>query len=93
MKMSNITGWKDVFTFTLIQMLKSKAFIIGYIIFITFALLVFPVMNFVLDSGEEDEGLIKIKSVYLFNETEITDVDFDKISNLEIAVNDLKFIT
>ena len=93
MKMSNITGWKDVFTFTLIQMLKSKAFIIGYIIFITFALLVFPVMNFVLDSDEEDEGLIKIKSVYLFNETEITDVDFDKISNLEIAVNDLKFIT
>lgn len=93
MKMSNITGWKDVFNFTLIQTLKSKAFIIGYIIFIIFSLLIFPVLNFVLNSGGEDEGLIKIKSVYVFNETEITNIDFDEISNLEIAVNDLKFIT
>ncbi|HHX18015.1 MAG TPA: ABC transporter permease [Clostridium sp.] len=93
MKMSNITGWKDVFTFTLKQTLKSRAFIIGYIIFIVFSLLVFPVVNIVLDSDEEDEGLIKIQSVYLFNETEITDIDFEEISNLEIAVNDLRFIT
>ncbi|MDQ2088042.1 ABC transporter permease [Herbivorax sp. ANBcel31] len=93
MKMSNISGWKDVFTFTLKQTLKSKAFIIGYIIFIVFALLVIPIMNFVLDSDVEDEDLIKIQKVYVFNETEITNIDFEKVSNLEIAVNNLKFIT
>ena len=92
MKMSNISGWKDVFNFTLVQTLKSKAFIIGYIIFVIFSLLIFPVMNYVLDKDTEDGGLIKIKSVHVFNETEIKNIDFDKISNLENVVNDLKFI-
>lgn len=92
MRMSNILGWKDVFTFTLKQTLKSRAFIIGYVIFIIFSILVFPVMNYILNSGGEVEDVINIQSVYLFNETEITDIDFEKISNLEIANNDLKFI-
>lgn len=93
MKRSNISGWRDVFTFTLKQTLKSRAFIIGYIIFVVFSLLVFPAINYILNSDEEDEGLINIQSVYVFNETEITNIDFEQISDLEFVVSDLKFIT
>ncbi|TYQ16898.1 UNVERIFIED_CONTAM: ABC-2 type transport system permease protein [Acetivibrio alkalicellulosi] len=93
MKMSSISGWRDVFAFTLKQTLKSKAFIIGFIIFVTFSILLIPIMNLVIGDNVEEEGLIKIQTVYVYNETEITDIDFTKVSNLEIAVNDLKFIT
>ena len=39
-------------------------------------------MNYVLDKDRR-QGFNKNKIVHVFNETEIKNIDFDKISNLE----------
>lgn len=77
MKKINITGWKDVFTFTLIQTLKSKAFIISYIIFIVLAMVSMPIISRITSSGRSDmNGPSPVKKVYVNNETTLPNMDF-----------------
>ncbi|NLK74012.1 MAG: ABC transporter permease [Clostridiales bacterium] len=76
MKKSNITGWQDVFTFTLVQTLKNKAFIVSYIIMLVMALVSMPLVS-KLVSGSDDiiTGPIPVNKVYINNETDM-DIDF-----------------
>lgn len=66
MKKSSITGWKDVFSFTLIQTLKSKAFIVSFIIFVVLSIVSMPVLSMIMnkDSKSED-GTNPIQKVYI----------------------------
>ena len=45
MKKDSIRGWKDVFTFTLTQTLKSKAYIVSLVIMMVIAMVSMPLMN------------------------------------------------
>lgn len=77
MKKGNITGWKDVFTFTLIQTLKSKAFIISYIIFIVLAMVSMPIISRITSGGRSDMNAPSpVKKVYVNNETTLPNMDF-----------------
>jgi ABC-2 type transport system permease protein len=80
MKKSNITGWKDVFTFTLIQTLKSKAFIISYIIFIVLAMVSMPIISRFTSGGRSDiNAPSPVKKVYVNNETTLPNMDFREV--------------
>lgn len=73
----NITGWKDVYSFTLLQTLKSKAFIISYIVLVVFMLASMPAIRMITSSGGSDANAsIPIKKVYIENETALPDMDF-----------------
>jgi len=80
MKKSNISGWQDVFIFTLKQTLKSKAFIISYVILIALALVSMPLINKLTSAGTEDVNAPSpVQKVYISNETTLPAVDFSEL--------------
>jgi ABC-2 type transport system permease protein len=80
MKKSNLAGWKDVFSFTLVQTMKSKAFLISFIILITLSLLSMPLVSKIFYKGNEDVNAPSpIEKVYVYNSTSLQDIDFSKL--------------
>lgn len=77
MKKDNVRGWKDVFTFTLTQTLKSKTYIVSLIIMIVSAMISMPVMNIFM-KGNTVEELEKsaVEKVYFYNMTLCRELDF-----------------
>ncbi len=74
MKKSELRGTGEVFRFTLIQTVKSKAYIISVAILLLFALLTAPVMQLIKGdasggSSESSGGESSIKKVYICDET------------------------
>ncbi|ABX41438.1 ABC-type Na+ efflux pump permease component-like protein [Lachnoclostridium phytofermentans ISDg] len=66
MKKSNVTGWKDVFTFTLTQTLKSKAFIVSFVLFIVLASISMPVLSMIMNKDTKvEDGTNPIQKVYI----------------------------
>ncbi len=66
MKKSSITGWKDVFSFTLIQTLKSKAFLVSFVLFIVLSIVSMPVLSMIMNKDSEVEnGVNPIQKVYI----------------------------
>lgn len=84
MKKSNIEGWKDVFSFTVSQTLKSKSFIITYLITLAF-IFVFLHSSNKLSSGDEIDSnqSLAIQKVYVFNETSLPNMDFSWMRKIE----------
>jgi ABC-2 type transport system permease protein len=77
MKKSSISGWKDVFSFTLNQTLKSKSFIVSFIVMLVICVGVMPVLSMVLGNGKEDEpSMSKILKVYVNDTTKLSDTGF-----------------
>ncbi len=68
---NKLTGWKDIFRFTLIQTLKSKAFIVSFVILIVLALAASPVINMINKEGENSS--YTINKLYVSDETGIFD--------------------
>lgn len=88
MKKTNITGWKDVFTFTLVQTLKSKAFIISYIILLTLAIISMPLITLITSGNTANaDGVSPISKVYVSNQTLLPDMDFAKVQKDEALKN------
>ncbi|HWT75145.1 MAG TPA: ABC transporter permease [Mobilitalea sp.] len=85
MKKTKIAGWKDVFTFTLVQTLKSKAFIISYVILLTLVLVSMPLINLLTADKTKEAGntASPIKKVYVNNQTTLPDMDFSKLNEDE----------
>jgi ABC-2 type transport system permease protein len=80
MNKSSISGWRDVFTFTLVQTLKSKAFIISYIIFLLLAIASMPVMNkFMSANKDAANGPSPVRKVYVKNETTLPAMEFSEV--------------
>ncbi|MBQ7863781.1 MAG: ABC transporter permease [Lachnospiraceae bacterium] len=78
MKKDNVRGWKDVFTFTLTQTLKSKTYIVTLIIMIVSAMISMPLMNMFLkgNTAEEPEKSA-VEKVYFYNMTLCRTMDFE----------------
>jgi ABC-2 type transport system permease protein len=76
MKKSNISGWRDVFSFTLIQTLKSKAFIVSYIILLAIVMVSMPIINMLSSNGLNPNEPSPVKKVYINNTTALGDIDF-----------------
>ena len=98
MKKDSVKGWKDVFTFTLTQTLKSKAYRVTLVIMLLFAMVSMPIMNLVL-GGDIAAGPEKsvIEKVYFYNMTLYRNLDVDseltdayKHIVFESAVGDVK---
>lgn len=77
MKKSNLTGWTSVFSFTLIQTLKSKSFIITYILMVSLSFLSIPVISMITSGNKTDpDAANPIQKVYINNETNLSEIDF-----------------
>ena len=93
MKKGNLTGWKDVFTFTLIQTLKSKAFIISFVIVLVLAMVSMPIIRIITDRGSADVNAASpVKKVYVNNETTLPEMDFRELLKDE-KLNHIDFET
>ena len=87
MKKSSMTGWKDVFSFTLIQTLKSKTFIITNIVLLLLILVSMPLITKLTSSGGamglggavESDVASPIQKVYVNNKTSLPEIDFSKL--------------
>lgn len=78
MKKGNLTGWKDIFSFTLIQTLKSKAFIISYVMILVLSMVSMPIIRMITNGGNADaNGPSPVKKVYINNETTLPNIDFN----------------
>lgn len=78
MKKDSIRGWKDVFTFTLTQTLKSKTYIVSLVIMMVIAMVSMPLMNtFLLNGTTEGPEKSAIEKVYLYNMTLYRNLDMD----------------
>ncbi len=77
MKKSNIAGWREVFSFTLRQTLKNKAYIVSLVLFIILTAASMPLINFITGGSEEPQGPNPIQKVYVYNNTTLPDMDFN----------------
>lgn len=101
MKKSNITGWREVFSFTLRQTLKNKTFIITFVLFLVLAAASMPLINFITGGNEEDMGPNPIQRVYVYNNTNLPNMDFngllkdEKLSHIHFEMSkwDYKVLT
>jgi ABC-2 type transport system permease protein len=80
-QMKNETrGWKSVFRFTLVQTLKSKAYIVSLVLFLVLSLASIPILSLF---SEKTDGKNPIEKVYVFNETPLQDLNLSKVSENE----------
>lgn len=78
MKKDSVRGWRDVFTFTLTQTLKSKAYIVSMVIMMVIAMVSMPIMNIFLSDGvAAGPEKSAVEKVYLYNMTLYRNLDFD----------------
>ena len=76
MKKDSVRGWRDVFTFTLTQTLKSKAYIVSLVIMMVIAMVSMPVLNtFLLNGATEAPEQTAIEKVYMYNMTLYSGLD------------------
>ena len=76
MKKDSIRGWKNVYTFTLVQMLKSKAYFVTMAIMVIMAMISMPIMNLVMADGISDGSKQSaMEKLYLYNYTLYRDID------------------
>ncbi len=78
MKKDSVRGWKDVFTFTLTQTLKSKAYIVSLVIMMVIAMVSMPLLNtFLLNDTVEGPEKSAVEKVYLYNMTLYRNLDME----------------
>lgn len=92
MKKSSISGWKDVFTFTLTETLKNRAYRISFLLMAVIAIFALPLVQyFTRDITAGSEGASPVKQVYVQNETTVAEPDFTPLNNEE-AYKNIKFV-
>lgn len=75
MTKNNLTGWQEVFRFTLTQTLKSKAYQISFAILILMSLISVPLLQFIMPSDQEDQ-VSPIHTLYIQNNSDLGPFDF-----------------
>ncbi len=81
MKKSSISGWKDVFSFTLTETLKNKAYRVTFFIMAFLAVVSMPLIQY-LTKGEGVTGTqtsSPVAKVYIQNETSLADLDLSSL--------------
>lgn len=82
MKKSNITGWRDVLSFTLVQTLKSRAYAVSYVILIILALFSMPLVSmFTTEKSVDTDAPNPISKVYIINHTSLPGIDLTGLKN------------
>lgn len=80
---NSISGWKDVFSFTLTQVLKSKAYVISFFLLVTLVLISMPLTSSLLSNNTEDENAPSpVNKVYVDNKTSLPDIDFVSVKSI-----------
>ena len=70
MKKDSLRGWKDVFTFTLVQTVKSKAYRVSLIIMMGILLVSMPLLNiFLFSEAQTGPQESSVEKVYVYNMT------------------------
>ena len=87
-KSSKFKGCGNVFKFTYIQSMKSKATIITMMIFCIVALLSFPIMSLFDNSSKLEES--KINTIYILQENVDVAESLTKLINQSDAYKDVK---
>lgn len=82
MKINQFTGWNDVFSFTLIQTLKSKTYIISLVILCMITLCSMPLIS-LITSEPDPNAANSIEKVYLDNKSSISDLDFSGLHEID----------
>lgn len=81
---SNITGWKDVYSFTLRQVLKSKAYLISFILLVLIVLISMPITSMLLFNNTEDVNAPSpVTKVYVNNMTSLSAIDFEDVKSID----------
>lgn len=71
MKRNSLSGWKHVYSFTVIQTLKSKSYRVSSIIMLFLCLFTLPVVTVI--TGNKDEGKSHIEKVYIQDNSGLSD--------------------
>ena len=78
MKKDSVRGWKDIFTFTLTQTLKSKVYIVSLVIMMVIAMVSMPILNmFLLKDTVEGPEKSAVEKVYFYNMTMCRNLDLE----------------
>lgn len=84
MKKSSISGWRDVFAFTLTQTLKNKAYRISFLIMALIAVVSMPLIQFLTKGGEANSAETSpVAKVYVQNETSLPELDFSLLKQTD----------
>lgn len=90
MRKESIRGWKDVFTFTLLQTMKSKTYLISLFIMVFLAIVSMPVFNMIMSkTGTDGAERSALEKVYLYNMTMYRNLDM--AAELEEAYQHIVF--
>lgn len=69
MNKRDYTGWKDVFTFSFIQGIKSKAYKVSLLIFAGLCLVGVPFLGFVNSKGSDKQEPTKVENLFVCDST------------------------
>jgi ABC-2 type transport system permease protein len=92
MKLNRLTGWQQVYQFTFSQTIKTKSIRIMTIILCTIALLSMPVAHLVstlINKNTTEE--IPIDVVYIIDESELGEVDYSSLRDIDNFYKDTEF--
>lgn len=82
MKTSKVNGWKDIFSFTFTQTVKSKSYRVSFAILIILCMVSMPIVNMIFGNKDTDENKVNaIETVYVDNESGFTNFDFSAVTN------------
>lgn len=87
MEKSNFTGWKDIYSFTLLQTIKNKTFIVSYIILLILAVAMVPIISMVTSKNTNNETLSPIEKVYVINKTTLSNIDYSFMKQEDVFKN------
>ncbi len=68
MKKSEFRGWTKVFSFTLVQTIKNRAYIIFTVLIAALSLFAMPILQLILNGGD-DEATTEIKKIYWYDDS------------------------
>ncbi len=90
MKRSKIAGWQDVFRFTIAQTLKSRAFIVSFIIMMLLSLVSMPLISKITSSTQK-EMEYTITKAYVYDMTGLADLAVMEQIEKEAGWKDIVF--
>jgi ABC-type Na+ efflux pump, permease component len=82
MKKNDLTGWRDVLSFTFVQTFKSKAFIISYLIMLILAVVSIPIFTVMTsDVKTGTDSATPITKIYVENKTAFKNIDLSGVKD------------
>lgn len=92
MKKSSVSGWRDVFSFTLRETLKNKAYQISFLIMALLALVSMPLVQYLTGNiATDSEEISAVKKVYIHNLSTVVEPDFTSLKE-EPAYRNVEFV-